>query len=64
MSFGDGAGTVFSTAVSTSKQYTTTSTVQVQLNDAFGRHHSWTSTSVVPDNALHTAIVMAASVSS
>ena len=58
----DGSGTVFSTSPSTSRQFTSTTTVKVQLTDAFGRHHSWASTSAVPNNALHTAIALAAMV--
>jgi hypothetical protein len=58
----DGSGTVFSTSPSTSRQFTSTTTVKVQLTDAFGRSHAGGSTSAVPNNALHTAIALAASV--
>jgi len=50
----------FSTAPSTSEVITTTRTIKVQLTDAFGRLHPWTTTTAVPNNALFTAVAMSA----
>jgi len=53
---------VFSSSPSPSVTFGTTSTIGVALDDAFNRHHPLTSTVVVPNNSLHAAIVMSASV--
>jgi hypothetical protein len=47
----------FSTSAMPSRTFTSTETVQVQLDDALGRRHSYTQIEVVPNNAFHTAIL-------
>lgn len=54
------ASTVLSTSPNPSIVITTTMPIWVQLDDAFGRHHPWTQTTAVPNNAMHAAITMSA----
>jgi hypothetical protein len=53
---------VFSSSPSPSVTFGATTNIGVALDDAFNRHHPLTSTIVVPNNSLHAAIVMSASV--
>lgn len=53
----DGGG-IFSSSASPSLTITTNRTIQLELDDVLGRHHSWTATNVIANNALYTAILL------
>ncbi len=52
---------VFSSATSPSLWITGTRSVYVELDDAFNRHHPWTGTTAIANNAKHTAVIMSVS---
>jgi hypothetical protein len=52
---------VFSTSVSPSLTLSSTKVVAVEVDDALGRHHSWTSATMIPDNARFSGVVSSSS---
>lgn len=49
---------IFSSLPSPTITITSSRTIELELDDPLGRHHSWTATSVIASNALHTAILL------
>jgi len=56
-----GPGGFTSSSLSPSVTLSQSGLYEVQVDDVLSRHHPWTGTNVVADNAIHTAVVMAVS---